>query len=400
MTTSRNRPGFALAVAMFAIVVIGAIVAGAFFSSTQEYRVGRNSLMQSRALATAELGMTQMYEAWRTSQAAQGPLAHRIQNDLDVGQTLAFQCPGTDCGITSTAALNGARADVTITRLTAATWEITSLGVQNPGRENETRRRTSMIVRHDTPDMNFLGAMTTRGQVRIDGAARIEGADQNPAGWENCDPTGAPKPGLAVDEAKDVMGDKCSTGSCTGEPPVLVSGQASLDQTYFEYGGTNWEKLKAQASKRYASGSTLTMIEPRYNADGTCAVNENLNWGDIDRTGVTPPACDGYFPVIYAQGNLNINGNVGQGILLVEGDLNIQGNFKFMGAVIVKGGLKMAGTGNHITGAVMAAAVEINDQSTLVGNQIITYSRCALTHALQNASPPRIATGRAWVDKL
>ncbi|HVE79110.1 MAG TPA: hypothetical protein VNA89_09630 [Gemmatimonadaceae bacterium] len=400
MTTSRNRPGFALAVAMFAIVVIGAIIAGAFFSSTQDYRVGRNSLMQSRALATAELGMNQMYESWRASQAAQGPLANRIQNRLDIGQTLSFQCPGADCGIATAAELNGARADVTITRLTAGTWEVTSLGVQNPGLENETRRRTSMIVRHDTPDVNFLGAMTTRGRTTINGAARVEGEDHNPAGWNNCDPIGAPKPGLAIDESRDVVGDKCATGSCSGTPPVLVTGTAALDQTYFDYGGTNWEKLKAQASKRYPSGQVLNQIDPLYNADGSCNSVALLNWGDIDRTPATASACDGYFPIIYGMGNLTINGNTGQGILLVEGDLNVQGNFRFMGAVIVKGGLKMTGTGNHITGAVMAATVDLDDASTLVGSQIISYSRCALTEALQNATPPRIATGRAWVDKL
>jgi hypothetical protein len=296
--------------------------------------------------------------------------------------------------------LNGARADVTVTRLTTGTWEITSLGVQNPGGENETRRRTSMIVRHDTPDMNFMGAMTTRGQVRVDGAARIEGEDHNPPGWGNCDELGNAKPGLVVDESKDVMGDKCATGSCSGTPPILVSATASLDATYFDYGGTTWEKLKAQASKKYLTSQVLTGVAPVYNADGSCNTSALLNWGDIDRTTATPTACDGYFPVVYAASNLTINGGVGQGILLVEGDLNIQGNFVYMGAVIVKGGLKMAGTGNHITGAVMAASVDISDASTLVGNQIISYSRCALTEALQNAMPPRIAAGRAWVDKM
>jgi Tfp pilus assembly protein PilX len=57
--TSKRREGFALAVAMVAIVVIGALIAGAFFTSTQEYRIGRNSLIDQRAFAAAEAGVTQ-----------------------------------------------------------------------------------------------------------------------------------------------------------------------------------------------------------------------------------------------------------------------------------------------------------------------------------------------------
>jgi hypothetical protein len=37
-----KREGMALAMAMFAIVVIGALIAGAFFATTQDYRFGRN----------------------------------------------------------------------------------------------------------------------------------------------------------------------------------------------------------------------------------------------------------------------------------------------------------------------------------------------------------------------
>src|SRR5690242_6819697 len=55
----KRREGFALAIAMVAIVVIGALIAGAFFTSTQEYRIGRNSLMDQRAFAAAETGVNE-----------------------------------------------------------------------------------------------------------------------------------------------------------------------------------------------------------------------------------------------------------------------------------------------------------------------------------------------------
>jgi Tfp pilus assembly protein PilX len=57
LARSRNRPGFALAVALAAIVIIGAIITGMFFTSTQEYRISRNTALQARALTAAEYGM-------------------------------------------------------------------------------------------------------------------------------------------------------------------------------------------------------------------------------------------------------------------------------------------------------------------------------------------------------
>ena len=49
---------------MVAIVVIGALIAGAFFTSTQEYRVARNSLVDQRAYSAAEAGVTQPIQGW------------------------------------------------------------------------------------------------------------------------------------------------------------------------------------------------------------------------------------------------------------------------------------------------------------------------------------------------
>ena len=50
----RTRPGFALAIALAAIVIIGAIITGMFFASTQEYRMSRNTALQARALTTSD----------------------------------------------------------------------------------------------------------------------------------------------------------------------------------------------------------------------------------------------------------------------------------------------------------------------------------------------------------
>jgi len=53
---SRKR-GFALTVALVAIVIIGALIVGVFFAATQEYRIGRNTVLQARSLTAAEYGL-------------------------------------------------------------------------------------------------------------------------------------------------------------------------------------------------------------------------------------------------------------------------------------------------------------------------------------------------------
>ena len=49
-----NERGMALAAAIFALVVIGALVAGAFYASTMEQRTGRNSMYAAEAAQAAE----------------------------------------------------------------------------------------------------------------------------------------------------------------------------------------------------------------------------------------------------------------------------------------------------------------------------------------------------------
>src|SRR2546430_3741998 len=88
----------------------------------------------------------------------------------------------------------------------------------------------------------------------------------------------------------------------------------------------------------------------------------------------------------------------GQGVLLVDGNFTVAGNFAFTGMVIARGGLKMTGTGNKIPGAVMAASVDVTDNVALAGNTSLQYSSCAVTSALSASAYPKQAIQRAWVD--
>src|SRR5258705_8766874 len=59
-----DERGMALAVAIFALLVIGALVAGAFFAGTQEQRVGENQRRVQTSFGVAEAGAQERVLSW------------------------------------------------------------------------------------------------------------------------------------------------------------------------------------------------------------------------------------------------------------------------------------------------------------------------------------------------
>ena len=54
-----DERGIALAVAVFALVVIGALVAGTFFAGRLEQQTGRNTIYAAQAAEVAEAGLNE-----------------------------------------------------------------------------------------------------------------------------------------------------------------------------------------------------------------------------------------------------------------------------------------------------------------------------------------------------
>ena len=105
-------------------------------------------------------------------------------------------------------------------------------------------------------------------------------------------------------------------------------------------------------------------------------------------------------PIVHIAGSVTLNGDQGQGILLVDGDLEVQGSYEFFGIVIVLGDLKTAGggaTAAHFWGGVMARNADLSVQN-LSGKATLNYSKCAITQALQNTSVTAQMRSRGWVQ--
>ncbi|HYF40127.1 MAG TPA: hypothetical protein VD930_10580, partial [Gemmatimonadales bacterium] len=129
-----------------------------------------------------------------------------------------------------------------------------------------------------------------------------------------------------------------------------------------------------------------------------CNAAVQNNWGaPLDKAS----PCFNYFPIIYRYGDLNISGSgMGQGILLVEGNLNVQGQISFFGPVIATGTVDVRGTGTDdvkFFGGIIASDVELDD-SRLNGNATVLYSSCAVRRALQGSGTVTRLAERGWIQ--
>ncbi|MBX6331171.1 MAG: hypothetical protein IRY91_04930 [Gemmatimonadaceae bacterium] len=380
MNMQRRRPGFALAVALAAIVIIGALVAGVFYASTQEFRIGRNTILKARALAAAEYGASYML-------SGKGP---------DQWQT-AWNT-SSDSGIIGTRAYtlsNGAIDTVRITNLGNGNFFLTSEGRAGSGSTAQARSRIGVLVMLSVAQFNILAALTTRGSTKIGGSSFIDGNDDTIPHW-NCPPPGGALPALTTNDTTKVTFSGCKNETClSGDPRMQQSPLAGDDSTYDKFGDVSWSDLASMATLRIPGGSTLSGMKVSY-YNNTCYTADPYNWGDPYRTD-GKGYCADYYPVIYVPGDLHVTGGYGQGILLVDGDLQVSGGFEFYGPVIVRKNLQTTGTGGHFNGGVLAANVDF-EQNTVLGNAVVNYSQCALNKAVQGSASPSLAHGRSWVE--
>jgi len=123
------------------------------------------------------------------------------------------------------------------------------------------------------------------------------------------------------------------------------------------------------------------------------------HWGTptVGATPHAPSTCQAQHIVYYdthgARGHL-ASGTTGCGILLVDGDLEINGTFTWYGAILVNGGLRLSGDGvQHITGGVVVAGTVTATAGT---DLQILYCSEAIAQPVRSL-PLRIL---AWRDRF
>jgi hypothetical protein len=111
---------------------------------------------------------------------------------------------------------------------------------------------------------------------------------------------------------------------------------------------------------------------------GACAADEPWGWGDPD--GPTRP-CGPHLPLRAASGDLLVDGGVGQGMLVVDGDLTLRAGARYYGLVLVTGALRLEGSAT-----LAGMAIALDGAHVGVGSRVRS-SACWVVRALAAQRP-------------
>jgi hypothetical protein len=375
-----DERGIALAVAVFALVVIGALVAGIFFAGRVEQQSGMNTFFAAQAAEAAEAGLNDALATQSTGAMLDLPVDADPTNATDLGSLDVV-----DGHVT---------ADRSISRLSENLFMLRSTGVMvNAGGGQLASRSIGQLIRLVQADIDVKAGLTALGNVTITGGAEVTGEDGVPPYWST--------QGVECPPLEDVAGVRYNNGVLTtsglgktdGEPPSVIDPTLNASEMKEAF-----DKLKALATLHLTSGNPAATAPAYTGNPAKCNTDVETNWGEPTLS--TDPCFD-YFPIIYHQGVLKLQGGRGQGILLVEGDLTATGGMIFYGPVFVTGTLSTSGNksqGAKFYGGVIAGNVSLDDLTKLAGGALVSYSSCAIRRALQNSATPAPFAERSWVQ--
>jgi hypothetical protein len=343
-----NRNGFVMPVVILAIVVLGTLTVAALTTATDEVRSSRAMRESSTALYAAEAGANLL-------------LATVVDSPSTVLDTLAHNMnPGDSVDFGWSTLPNGAAYRGVLFK-----YGVQAYALNVTGRDAGPSPAEQSIGYAMAPATRItLGA----SDAHIRNSA-VSGLDSIPPQW---DAAGCPA-------ESDVAGirwwqviDTSSPGdvhlawghTLWGAPPVLADN--TIDP--FTWGSLDYDDLVNSATITLAGDWDIT-VSPTVSS-GNC-VDGNNNWGDpLDAAS----PCAERFPIIHVTGNLTLHG-YGQGVLLVEGRLDIEDDAEFYGLIAGKDKIYVYDDARAFGGIVGADRIHLHEADG------VFYSSCALFRA-------------------
>jgi len=375
-TPVSNERGIALAVAIFALVVIGALVAGVFFAGRLEQQTGQNTLYAMQASEVAEAGLANSVSLLDAPTMLTLPVNPKVDTPL------------------ATTSFGASVSTNSITRLTDNVFLLKAIGTRNDAANSPLAVRSlGQLIRLVEVEIEVNAGLTALGDVKVTGGAQVTGIDAVPPLWAaqsvDC-PATANTAGVRYNNGTLTT---TGNGALDGSPASVLDSTLNTSDMKKDF-----DKLKALATLTLTSGNPAASAPAYTGNPQKCDTSVETNWGEpILKT----DPCFNYFPIIYHNGDLKLQGGRGQGILLVEGDLAATGGMVFYGPVYVTGTLSTSGNsgqGAKFFGGVIAGNVALDDLTKLAGGALVSYSSCALKRALQNSATPTMLAERSWVQ--
>src|SRR5256885_47324 len=390
----KNERGMALALAIVALVVVAALIAGALFSGTQEQRAGENVRRALTSFGVAEEGVYDIIRRWDNNRGtyaglypyhANGPARDSVVIDTTTSASKTGSYSGTLFKLNDQLYL----VDVTAQDNMSLAGRIRGGGAS---------QRLGLLVRIKPPMLGTPAALTSGGANVLGGSASIDGHDQTPTRGTRGRPTDNAGAGIRTQTADTVRFS--GHPSVLGSPPVLKD-PTLADSSFSVYGSVTYAQLAGRANITLPAQNLSTTFAASLSG-GRCDTSVPTNCG---RPSDAAGPCGQYFPIIHITGaGAAISGQEGQGVLLVDGSLDVQGGFQFFGVVIIKGKLRTSGGGGgnpaHFLGTMMVQdSVALADTTNaIIGNANILYSKCAITKALDKTGAGAAMRSRGWVQ--
>ncbi len=361
-----SQRGAAVVLAIICLLCVGVLVGTAVLLGLAERRGGQNFVGIQQAHGVAEAGAYHGLRAW-------DPVAY---------SQLAL---GTSRGFTGITRDLGAPYSGEVRRLSSLLYLITAEGTDT---RLLSRQRVGVMARLNALQVEPKAALTIRGSLSIGSDAVVAGEDLNPLGWDCPGEAGVVAAvRLPPSDSAESLEILCPPASCVvGDPQIYADSSLTLD-TLTTFDGLSLDRLRDLAWVVIPGG----LVRPTPQASNeTCITAASDNWGDP--YGADRP-CGRYYPLVHVAGDLEIRGGVGQGVLVVDGDLAVTDGFAFVGLVVVRGAFRSSGVGNRIAGALSVANTELTPIA-IGGASVVQYSSCGL-HTVLVASA-RVGLLREW----
>ncbi len=359
----RRDEGAALALVVWGLVVGGALLTVVTVLAVQEQRA-------AVALGRAERGLV------GAEQVGAELISHLTVGTLRTRLPSAFDALPLDAGN---------EWDALVRRLTPGLFLLEvapRVSAAGAATREGASVRLGWLLRPAPDSLVPAAAVSIGGRVALGDDVDINGSDEDPSGVAGCPSAGRPIAGVAA-ETVSVVG----SASLMGNPPELLrpSGASGLSAGDLD----TFRRLAERATLILAGGSYA--IGPA-TVGTSCDLREPTNWGAPGESGAP---CGSYVPIILVTGDLTLNGTVGQGILLVNGNLRVTAPLTFYGTVIVTGEVDITAP-TEIRG--ILAAAELRSAGDPVTQLKVHYSKCILSNDLEISSSLRPLPSRAWSE--
>ncbi len=370
--------GFALLLALLVLLALGTLGTGLLFVSSQEARVSRALVHAVRARTAAESAARAALADWNASayrHLAPGGAA------ADVALPPGALGPGVD-------------SNARVERLAGGLFLVRGEARSGPPSGAGAHAAVGLLARTLLPAEfapDLAAALSVAGPVELLAGAVVDGTGGSgtPTGWapSDCPPDsvlgapGGPRPGLAIPDAALVKADPGAV--LDGAPPLVFAAHLADSSAFAGFGPLGMADL-ARLADRVETGTLPAPPGPVAGACDTAAPGTPGNPADPGSP------CGGEFPLIFAPAGLTISG-ASQGVLIVDGDLDLAPGAAFTGAILATGRLTLA-PGASITGAARAREASISGT--------VRFDACALARALAGApglGRPLRPAARSWV---